>query len=75
MCQMVGSFFVQDSSDDYYPLSLSSHFYGKTLHTRTEQSSGRFCFHEQPDVEGQLFGLIEHSPRDSENGAFCYSMS
>ncbi|XP_004703099.1 suppressor of cytokine signaling 6 [Echinops telfairi] len=72
-----GSFLVRDSSDDRYLLSLSFRSHGKTLHTRIEHSNGRFSFYEQPDVEGHtsIVDLIEHSIRDSENGAFCYSRS
>lgn len=72
-----GSFLVRDSSDDRYLLSLSFRSQGKTLHTRIEHSNGRFSFYEQPDVEGHtsIVDLIEHSIRDSENGAFCYSRS
>lgn len=72
-----GSFLVRDSSDDRYLLSLSFRSHGKTLHTRIEHSNGRFSFYEQPDVEGHtsIVALIEHSVRDSENGAFCYSRS
>ncbi|KAB0394797.1 hypothetical protein E2I00_000973 [Balaenoptera physalus] len=72
-----GSFLVRDSSDDRYLLSLSFRSHGKTLHTRIEHSNGRFSFYEQPDVEGHtsIVDLIEHSVRDSENGAFCYSRS
>ncbi|KAI1902283.1 hypothetical protein AGOR_G00043110 [Albula goreensis] len=72
-----GSFLVRDSSDDRYLLSLSFRSQGKTLHTRIEHSNGRFSFYEQPDVEGHtsIVDLIEHSIKDSENGAFCYSRS
>ncbi|OCT74571.1 suppressor of cytokine signaling 6 [Xenopus laevis] len=72
-----GSFLVRDSSDDRYLLSLSFRSHSKTLHTRIEHSNGRFSFYEQPDVEGHtsIVELIEHSIRDSENGAFCYSRS
>ncbi|XP_063307685.1 suppressor of cytokine signaling 6 [Pelobates fuscus] len=72
-----GSFLVRDSSDDRYLLSLSFRSHSKTLHTRIEHSNGRFSFYEQPDVEGHtsIVDLIEHSIRDSENGAFCYSRS
>lgn len=72
-----GSFLVRDSSDDRYLLSLSFRSQGKTLHTRIEHSNGRFSFYEQPDVEGHtsIVELIEHSIKDSENGAFCYSRS
>ncbi|XP_030624749.1 suppressor of cytokine signaling 6 [Chanos chanos] len=72
-----GSFLVRDSSDDRYLLSLSFRSQGKTLHTRIEHSNGRFSFYEQPDVEGHtsIVDLIEHSMKDSENGAFCYSRS
>ncbi|XP_029313824.1 LOW QUALITY PROTEIN: suppressor of cytokine signaling 6 [Cottoperca gobio] len=72
-----GSFLVRDSSDDRYLLSLSFRSQYKTLHTRIEHSNGRFSFYEQPDVEGHtsIVDLIEHSIRDSENGAFCYSRS
>ncbi|XP_007554689.1 suppressor of cytokine signaling 6 isoform X2 [Poecilia latipinna] len=72
-----GSFLVRDSSDDRYLLSLSFRSQSKTLHTRIEHSNGRFSFYEQPDVEGHtsIVDLIEHSIRDSENGAFCYSRS
>ncbi|XP_055987497.1 suppressor of cytokine signaling 6 [Sorex fumeus] len=72
-----GSFLVRDSSDERYLLSLSFRSHGKTLHTRIEHSNGRFSFYEQPDVEGHasVVDLIEHSVRDSENGAFCYSRS
>lgn len=72
-----GAFLVRDSSDDRYLLSLSFRSHGKTLHTRIEHSNGRFSFYEQPDVEGHtsIVELIEHSVRDSENGAFCYSRS
>ncbi|XP_060030018.1 suppressor of cytokine signaling 6 [Erinaceus europaeus] len=72
-----GSFLVRDSSDERYLLSLSFRSHGKTLHTRIEHSNGRFSFYEQPDVEGHtsIVDLIEHSIRDSENGAFCYSRS
>ena len=71
------SFLVRDSSDDQYLLSLSFRSHGKTLHTRIEHSNGRFSFYEQPDVERHtsIVDLIEHSIRDSENGAFCYSRS
>ncbi|KAK1884791.1 Suppressor of cytokine signaling 6 [Dissostichus eleginoides] len=70
-----GSFLVRDSSDDRYLLSLSFRSQCKTLHTRIEHSNGRFSFYEQPDVEGHtsIVDLIEHSIRDSETGAFCYS--
>ncbi|XP_063062768.1 suppressor of cytokine signaling 6 [Engraulis encrasicolus] len=72
-----GSFLVRDSSDDRYLLSLSFRSQGKTLHTRIEHSNGRFSFYEQPDLEGHtsIVDLIEHSIKDSENGAFCYSRS
>ncbi|KAI4798492.1 suppressor of cytokine signaling 6 [Pseudochaenichthys georgianus] len=72
-----GSFLVRDSSDDRYLLSLSFRSQCKTLHTRIEHSNGRFSFYEQPDVEGHtsIVDLIEHSIRDSETGAFCYSRS
>lgn len=72
-----GSFLVRDSSDDRYLLSLSFRSQVKTLHTRIEHSNGRFSFYEQPDVEGHtsIVDLIEHSIKDSENGAFCYSRS
>ncbi|XP_051542914.1 suppressor of cytokine signaling 6 [Myxocyprinus asiaticus] len=72
-----GSFLVRDSSDDRYLLSLSFRSQGKTLHTRIEHSNGRFSFYEQPDIEGHtsIVDLIEHSIKDSENGAFCYSRS
>ncbi|KAK6490343.1 suppressor of cytokine signaling 6-like [Huso huso] len=72
-----GSFLVRDSSDDRYLLSLSFRSQDKTLHTRIEHSNGRFSFYEQPDVEGHtsIVDLIEHSIKDSENGAFCYSRS
>uniref|UniRef100_A0A3B3TI43 Suppressor of cytokine signaling 6 n=1 Tax=Paramormyrops kingsleyae TaxID=1676925 RepID=A0A3B3TI43_9TELE len=72
-----GSFLVRDSSDDRYLLSLSFRSQSKTLHTRIEHSNGRFSFYEQPDVEGHtsIVDLIEHSIKDSENGAFCYSRS
>ncbi|KAL6462918.1 hypothetical protein MHYP_G00293400 [Metynnis hypsauchen] len=72
-----GSFLVRDSSDDRYLLSLSFRSQAKTLHTRIEHSNGRFSFYEQPDVEGHtsIVDLIEHSIKDSENGAFCYSRS
>jgi suppressor of cytokine signaling 7 len=72
-----GSFLVWGSSDGRYLLSLSFRSHGKTLHTRTEHSNGRFSFYEQPDVEGRvsIADLIEHSIRDSENGTFCYSRS
>ncbi|KAJ8267930.1 hypothetical protein COCON_G00131020 [Conger conger] len=72
-----GSFLVRDSSDDRYLLSLSFRSQSKTLHTRIEHSNGRFSFYEQPDVEGHtsIVHLIEHSIKDSENGAFCYSRS
>lgn len=72
-----GSFLVRDSSDDRYLLSLSFRSQGKTLHTRIEHSNGRFSFYEQPDVEGHIsiVDLIEHSIKDSESGAFCYSRS
>ncbi|KAG8512678.1 Ciliogenesis and planar polarity effector 1, partial [Galemys pyrenaicus] len=72
-----GSFLVRDSSDDRYLLSLSFQSHGKTLHTQIEHSNGRFSFLEQPNVEGHtsIVDLIEHSIRDSENGAFCYSRS
>ncbi|XP_007886206.1 suppressor of cytokine signaling 6 [Callorhinchus milii] len=72
-----GSFLVRDSSDDRYLLSLSFRSQAKTLHTRIEHSNGRFSFYEQPDVEGHtsIVELIEHSIKDSENGAFCYSRS
>lgn len=72
-----GSFLVRDSSDERYLLSLSFRSQGKTLHTRIEHSNGRFSFYEQPDVEGHtsIVDLIEHSIKDSENGAFCYSRS
>ncbi|XP_048385736.1 suppressor of cytokine signaling 6 [Stegostoma tigrinum] len=72
-----GSFLVRDSSDDRYLLSLSFRSQGKTLHTRIEHSNGRFSFYEQPDVEGHtsIVELIEHSIKDSESGAFCYSRS
>uniref|UniRef100_A0A8C5WLI3 Suppressor of cytokine signaling 6 n=1 Tax=Leptobrachium leishanense TaxID=445787 RepID=A0A8C5WLI3_9ANUR len=72
-----GSFLVRDSSDDRYLLSLSFRSHSKTLHTRIEHSNGRFSFYEQPDVEGHtsIVDLIEHSIKDSENGAFCYSRS
>lgn len=53
--------------------SFSSRSHGKTLHTRIEHSNGRCCFPKQPDVDGQLTVLIEHSTRDSENGTFCFS--
>uniref|UniRef100_A0A0E9R999 SH2 domain-containing protein n=1 Tax=Anguilla anguilla TaxID=7936 RepID=A0A0E9R999_ANGAN len=68
---------VRDSSDDRYLLSLSFRSQGKTLHTRIEHSNGRFSFYEQPDVEGHIsiVDLIEHSIKDSESGAFCYSRS
>ncbi|XP_028821475.1 suppressor of cytokine signaling 6 [Denticeps clupeoides] len=71
------SFLVRDSSDDRYLLSLSFRSQGKTLHTRIEHSNGRFSFYEQPEVEGHtsIVDLIEHSMKDSENGAFCYSRS
>lgn len=74
---MDGSFLVRDSSDDRYLLSLSFRSQNKTLHTRIEHSNGRFSFYEQPDVEGHtsIVDLIEHSIKDSENGAFCYSRS
>ncbi|XP_030630346.1 suppressor of cytokine signaling 6b [Chanos chanos] len=72
-----GSFLVRDSSDDRYLLSLSFRSQCKTLHTRIEHSNGSFSFYEQPDVEGHtsIVDLIEHSMKDSENGAFCYSRS
>ncbi|XP_063075095.1 suppressor of cytokine signaling 6b [Engraulis encrasicolus] len=72
-----GSFLVRDSSDDRYLLSLSFRSQGKTLHTRIEHSNGSFSFYEQPDVEGHtsIVDLIEHSIKDSESGAFCYSRS
>ncbi|XP_067108211.1 suppressor of cytokine signaling 6 [Osmerus mordax] len=72
-----GSFLVRDSSDDRYLLSLSFRSQVKTLHTRIEHSNGRFSFYEQPDVEGHtsIVDLIEHSIKDSESGAFCYSRS
>lgn len=72
-----GSFLVRDSSDDRYLLSLSFRSQGKTLHTRIEHSNGRFSFYEHPDLEGHtsIVDLIEHSIKDSENGAFCYSRS
>ncbi len=72
-----GSFLVRDSSDDRYLLSLSFRSQGKTLHTRIEHSNGRFSFYEQPDIEGHtsIVDLIDHSIKDSENGAFCYSRS
>lgn len=72
-----GSFLVRDSSDDRYLLSLSFRSQSKTLHTRIEHSNGRFSFYEQPDVEGHtsIVDLIEHSIKDSEYGAFCYSRS
>ncbi|KAL0966106.1 hypothetical protein UPYG_G00291010 [Umbra pygmaea] len=72
-----GSFLVRDSSDERYLLSLSFRSQGKTLHTRIEHSNGSFSFYEQPDVEGHtsIVELIEHSIRDSESGAFCYSRS
>ena len=74
---MDGSFLVRDSSDDRYLLSLSFRSQGKTLHTRIEHSNGRFSFYEQPDVEGHtsIVDLIDHSIKDSESGAFCYSRS
>uniref|UniRef100_A0A2K6LE12 Suppressor of cytokine signaling 6 n=1 Tax=Rhinopithecus bieti TaxID=61621 RepID=A0A2K6LE12_RHIBE len=63
--------------NECYLLSLSFRSHGKTLHTRIEHSNGRFSFYEQPDVEGHtsIDDLIEHSIKDSENGAFCYSRS
>ncbi|KAJ8279721.1 hypothetical protein COCON_G00067870 [Conger conger] len=72
-----GSFLVRDSSDDRYLLSLSFRSQGKTLHTRIEHSNGRFSFYEQPELEGHIsiVNLIEHSIKDSESGAFCYSRS
>ncbi|NXS17594.1 SOCS6 protein, partial [Mystacornis crossleyi] len=75
--QNSGPMVVTNSSDDRYLLSLSFRSHGKTLHTRIEHSNGRFSFYEQPDVEGHtsIVDLIEHSIRDSENGAFCYSRS
>uniref|UniRef100_A0A2K6CLG9 Suppressor of cytokine signaling 6 n=1 Tax=Macaca nemestrina TaxID=9545 RepID=A0A2K6CLG9_MACNE len=72
-----GSFLDQDSSEECYLLSFSFRSHGETLHTRIEHSNGRFSFYEQPDVEGHtsIVDLIEHSIKDSENGAFCYSTS
>uniref|UniRef100_A0A3Q2HDA1 SH2 domain-containing protein n=1 Tax=Equus caballus TaxID=9796 RepID=A0A3Q2HDA1_HORSE len=60
-----GSFLVWHSSDHHYLLSLSLSSHGKTLHTRNEHSNCRLSVYEQ----------LDHSVRDSENGAFCYSRS
>uniref|UniRef100_A0A2K5MD61 Suppressor of cytokine signaling 6 n=1 Tax=Cercocebus atys TaxID=9531 RepID=A0A2K5MD61_CERAT len=72
-----GSFLDQDSSEECYLLSLSFRSHGETLHTRIKHSNGRFSFYEQPGVEGHtsIVDLTEHSIKDSENGAFCYSRS
>uniref|UniRef100_A0A2K5XK17 Suppressor of cytokine signaling 6 n=1 Tax=Mandrillus leucophaeus TaxID=9568 RepID=A0A2K5XK17_MANLE len=72
-----GCFLDQDSSEECYLLSLSFRSHGETLHTRIEHSNGRFSFYEQPGVEGHtsIVDLTEHSIKDSENGAFCYSRS
>ncbi|KAG8508211.1 Suppressor of cytokine signaling 6, partial [Galemys pyrenaicus] len=51
------SLLVQESSDDRYLLDSSSLSHGKTLHTRIEHSNSRFCFYEQPDVEGHCLDL------------------
>lgn len=70
-----GSFLAPASSDDCYLLSSSYHSHSKTLYTRIERSNVRFCFYEQPDMDGQFADLIKHSARNWENRAFCYSRS